>query len=411
MTATYPDRRPIALTLVTLVALLAGCGSADDPEPSRDGALVVYSSLPRHGVLARDGAAASAGQRLALSDANGRAGGRRVRLVELDSSGGEDGPWDPDAIEEGARSASDDDAAIAYIGEADLGGSAVSVPETNSAGLLQVSPGDDLPSLTQPDPGGSGEGPVRYYPEGRRTFIRLVPHAGLQAKLLVAWARERGASSVVVVRDEGVFGRELASWTLEQAERADMPVEVERARRDADDYDGLARDIAERRPGAVILTGQAGRDTDLLVTSLRRDLPSTPLLGTSGLAPDPPEGVDYLDPRLPEREYGTAARRILRRLERRAGAPVGVEALYGYEAMRLVLDAIDRARARPGDREPVIRAAVGPRRVEGILPRYSLTPGGDVARSVFAAYRSTAAGVRPLGLRSAESPAAGEPSP
>jgi ABC-type branched-subunit amino acid transport system substrate-binding protein len=397
MTATYPARRLAPVALAALAALVAGCGSKDDPEPRAGGALVVYSSLPREGISARQAAAVAAGQRLALADAKGRAGGRAVRLIELDSSGGEDAPWDPDAIEANAKRAEDDDAAVAYLGELDLGGSAVSVPVTNAAGLLQVSPGDGLPSLTQTDPGGGGEGPVRYYPEGRRTFIRLVPHAGLQARALVDWARQRGARSVVIVRDESVFGRELASWSLELAERARLPARVERM--PGDDFDELARDVAERRPGGVLLTAQAGEDADLAAAALRRALPPVPVLGTSALAADPPPGVDYLDPHLPAREYGAAARRVLRRLERTSGARPGVESLYGYESMRLVLAAVERSRARPGEREAVLRAAVGPRRVDEVLPPYFISPGGDVATSVFGAYRATATGARPIGVR------------
>ena len=401
MAGTYPARKLTAALLAALVALAPGCGSDDEPGPRSGGALTVYSSLPRQGVSARQAAAVAAGQRLALEDADARAAGRSVRLIELDSAGGEDGPWDPDAIEENANRAADDDAAVAYLGELDLGASAVSVPVTNHAGLLQVSPGDGLPSLTQADPGGSGEGPVRYYPEGRRTFIRLVPHAGLQAKLLVEWARERGAPSVVIVRDESVLGREVASWALEIAERERVPARVERIPRDQDDYGDFAKEIATRRPGALLLTAEAGEDAGLAVAALRQALPSVALLGTSALAADPPAGVDYLDPHLPAREYGAGARRILRRLERRAGMPVGVEALYGYEAMRLVLDAVERAHARPGAREEVVRAAVGPRRVDELLPPYFLAPGGDVNTSVFAAYRATATRPRPLGLRDA----------
>ncbi|MDQ3936550.1 MAG: ABC transporter substrate-binding protein, partial [Actinomycetota bacterium] len=215
MTGTYPARRLLALSLAVLAPLASGCGSDDEPEPRGDGPLTVYSSLPRQGISARQAGAVAAGQRLALSDAKGSAGGRRVRLVELDSAGGEDGPWEPDAVEENARRAAEDDSAVAYLGELDLGGSAVSVPVTNDADLLQVSPGDPLPSLTRSDPGGGGEIPARYYPEGRRTFVRIVPHGGLQAGLLVDWARERGARSIAIVRDDSVLGRELASWALE----------------------------------------------------------------------------------------------------------------------------------------------------------------------------------------------------
>jgi hypothetical protein len=74
--------------------------------------------------------------------------------------------------------------------------------------------------------------------------------------------------------------------------------------------------------------------------------------------------------------------------------------------MRLTLDAIARARPRGADdREAVVSAALAARRVNGAFGPYSIVPGGDVATSVFGAYRATAAVPRPLGVRSAEAPA------
>ena len=398
--ATYPA---VAMVLVVVALALAACGSGDEPRRPADGALAVYSSVPRHGVLAEEGRAVAAGQRLALEDAGRRAGGRPVRLVELDS-GSADDPWDPAAIEAGAERAADDPGAVAYLGELALGGSAVSVPVTNSEGLLQVSPGDGLPSLTRPAPGGGGEGPARYYPEGERTFLRLVPHGGLQAQALVDWARERDARSLAVVRDEGPFGQELTSWVLDTAQRARIPIEAERIRAGADDQEDLAAEVAERRPGAVIVAVSAGEDAARVVAALRRALPAAALLGSSALAAAPPAGVDFLDPHLPAREHGDRARRLLARLR---GSP-GAAALYGYESMRLVLEAIESARpGATGARAAVARAALAPRRVNGAFGPYSIVPGGDVATSAFAAWRApAAAGGRPraLGVRRAEAP-------
>ena len=407
MTATYPARWTAALVLLALAAGAAGCGGEDDPEPRGDGSLAVYSSVPRKGVLARQGEAVAAGQRMALEDADERAGGRRIRLVQLDSAGDGDDPWDPEAIESNANDAADDPAAVAYLGELALGGSAVSVPVTNSDGLLQVSPGDSLPSLTQPDPGGGGEIPARYYPEKNRTFVRLVPHGGLEAKALVGWARERGAGPVVIVRDPRVHGTEVASWALYEAQRARLPVEVERAREGADDYEELAEDVAERRPRVVLLTMPAGEDADKVVAALRAALPAVPVLASSAVSSQPPAGVDFVDAHMPAHEHGAATARVIKRAGRPAGDPHTDHLLYGYESMRLVLEAIDRARpGAHGAREAVLRAAVAPRRVSGIFGAYSIVRGGDVSTAAFWSYRAGTPR-RSLGPRSAKA----EPPP
>ena len=402
MPGTNPARLLAGLLAAATVAGAAGCGG-DDPEPRADGSLAVYSSVPRKGVLAKQGEAVAAGQRMALDDADGRVGGRRVRLVQLDGAGDGDDPWDPAEIESNANDAVDDPAAVAYLGEVALGGSAVSVPVTNADGLLQVSSGDSLPSLTQPDPGGGGEIPARYYPEGNRSFLRLVPHGGVEAKVLVNWARERGAGALVIVRDQRVHGSELASWALYEAQRAKLPVEIERARENADDYEDLAEDVADDRPRAVILTMPAGEDADAAVAALRAALPATPILAAASVTADPPVGVEFIDPHLPPQEYGPSTKRVLDRLGRPPGDPFALDALYGYESMRLVLDAIARAKPGAADaRMAVLRAALAMRRVDGVFGTYSLVPGGDVATSAFGSFRATATGRRPLKLRSAE---------
>src|SRR4051795_9127766 len=167
----------LARSSAVLLVLLAGCsGGAAKEAKAPEGALTVYMSMPAHGIEARAGQAAEQGAQLALSDARGRAGARDVKLVRLDDSKPEGPTWDPSAVEANAKRAAADPAAIAYIGELDEGGSAISVPVTNDAGILQVSPQDGLTSLTRNQPGAPpGTGPARYYPNGKRTFMRLVP--------------------------------------------------------------------------------------------------------------------------------------------------------------------------------------------------------------------------------------------
>ena len=69
----------------------------------------------------------------------------------------------------------------------------MSLPITNDAGLLQVSPGDGLTSLTQQPPGRPRAGPERHYPSGRRSFVRIGPTDLLEAEALVERARAAGA--------------------------------------------------------------------------------------------------------------------------------------------------------------------------------------------------------------------------
>src|SRR4051812_30214959 len=242
--ATYPGRATgLLLTAAALAAGLfaSGCGSSDEDDHARGGTLTIYTSLPRHGLSARDAGAVLAGERLALADAHGHAGGHRLRLGELDDSDPrKGGVWDPSAVERNAKRAAKDPSTIAYVGELDYGGSAISVPVTNGKAILQISPGDGLTSLTRVQPGGFKASPARYYPNGRRTFVRIVPNDLGESTELMRWIRDRGADRVAIVHDDELFGREMSAQALAAAPSAHVSVaEVEEARADQESYADL----------------------------------------------------------------------------------------------------------------------------------------------------------------------------
>jgi branched-chain amino acid transport system substrate-binding protein len=356
-----------ARTLAILCSIaLGGCGGGDgDDEPHRirGDTATVYSSVPTSGVSAVTARAVLAGARRALAERDGRAGGLRVRLRDLPATDEDGEPWDPDVVSANAHRAADDPTAIAYLGELDYGATAVSLPITNEAGVLQVSPGDGLTSLTRRPPGRARAGPERYYPSEERSFARVTTTDLEEVELLLERAGGRGAERVAVVFDRDIYGRELAGQVVDRARRAGLePVVSEQYSGRLEAIPDLARALAEARPDAVVHAGVASRGTGRLLAAIDRELPGVPLYATSG---------------------------ILARAEPFPAAPALVEAVgpglapaqAGYEAMRLVLDAIDRGGR---DRREVIRAALRlARRVPtGRLAIYRLDPGGRFARVV-----------------------------
>jgi branched-chain amino acid transport system substrate-binding protein len=392
------------LSLVTLAlcaTALSACGGSHEPKRAAGDTLTVYASMPHQGPSARMADAVAVGARLALADAGGSAGGKRIRLVELDSSRPEGETWDPSVVRENAQRAADDPTAIAYIGELDEGGSAISVPVTNNAGVLQVSPLDGLTTLTREQPGAPpGTGPARYYPSGQRTFLRLVPTDAAQASALVAWARERGARRLAVVQDEEVFGRVLAQQVVAAAERARLPVtDLAEPHEDPATFVDFATKLAATRPDAIVYTGVGDARAGLLLAALERAIPRARVFGSSALATAVPAPaglpvVELLSPVLPASVYGPPARRVLKAAPRGGG-----EALYGYEAMRVVLDAMAAAGTRAGDRQAVARAALAPRARSSVIGAYRVLPGGDVSPARFGAYDHSASATRYLGPR------------
>ena len=319
---------------------LAGCigGGDDDESHLIDGDVAtVYSSVPRHGVSAAAGREVLAGERRALEERRGRAGGLRIRLRQLPATDDRDRPWDPGLVAENAQRAADDPTAIAYLGELDYGATAVSLPITNDAGLLQVSPSDGLTSLTRRPPGRPRAGPERYYPADRRTFVRVGPIDLSEAERLVELLGDAGARRFGLVFDREIYGRELAAQLVERARRQRLvPVASEEYRGRVEDVPDLVRSLAEKRPDAVVQLGVAGPATLPMMNAIADQLPGVPVFAASGMLAAPGLALPAAPP-----------------IE--AVGPALGPRRAGYESMRLVLDAV----AEGGrDRRRVIAAGL-----------------------------------------------------
>lgn len=368
--------------MLALALLLAGCGGGDGDDANRisGDTLTIYWSGPRHGASAAAGAAALAGAKRALGEAGGRAGRRRIRLVRLSATRPGDSLWDPGMVKANADRARRDPSAIAYLGELDYGGSAISLPVTNRAQLLQVSPLDGLTSLTKAPPGRPRAGPERYYPERRRTFARLVPNDLVVAEGIRKRLPGRGTRPVAILHGEGIADRELTAVLVNRLRQMEAePTFVEALRDDVEAVPTTIRRLAASRPAAVVLLAPHGPATTPTLTALARRQPRMPVVGTGafleeGSQPGPAD-LRAVTSVLPTRAQPAAGRRVLADIRRRTGAPGRSEALYGYAAMRLVLGAIDRA--GPNRRE-VVRAARAAGARDTVLGPLSFDADGDV---------------------------------
>ena len=389
-------RRATLLSLAVL-ALATGCDDDGDRESTRvtGDRLSIYASLPAHGPDAEAGRAVEAGMRRALADAGGRAAGRTVRLVRLSSTRPGDERWDPGTVEANAERAVDDRTTIAYLGELDQGATAVSLPVTNREGILQVSPADGLTSLTRTPPGRPRAGPERYYPDGRRTFVRLVPPDLDAARAIVGSLRARGARRLAVLHEHGIADRELEAMVLALI-GAGSSIAVVRTDVRGDEPEEIAdllEEVAAERPDAILYAGPAGPLSSAVLAALAARLPAVPVLGGPPLAAGPgfqraPAAGCALTGVPRSASLGSRGRRLLADLRHANGRDIGPEALLGYEAMRLALDAVEDGGP---DRLAVAKAARAARTRNSPVGRYAIGRRGDVTRPLACVELATAA--------------------
>src|SRR5918999_4048728 len=205
--------RAIAAVLVLALGA-AACGEDEPSAPESEGGqqtLTVYSSLPLQGAQRPQTTDMVKGIELALEQVGGRAGDITVEYESLDDSTAQAGSWTPEAVSANARKAAQDDTTAVYIGEFNSGGSAVSIPILNEAGVPQISPANTAVGLTTDEPGAEAGEPDKYYPTGDRTYVRIVPKDTIQGAALATLMKEDGCSRVQLTNDKEVYGAGLAT--------------------------------------------------------------------------------------------------------------------------------------------------------------------------------------------------------
>jgi branched-chain amino acid transport system substrate-binding protein len=385
------------LGLVALAAVLlgvVGCGgvAVSDVAEATGGQLTIYSSLPLQGPTAGISEQIVDGEKLALADAGGRAGPFKIEYSSLDDANPATGQWEPGLTATNAKIAAQDTSTIAYLGELDSAATAVSLPFINAAGILQVSPASPYVGLTSSLDAGQDE-PERFYPSGKRTFVRLPPGDVVQAAASVHLLVSHGVHKLYVLDDQDAFQVPLADILASDAEQAGITVLAHDSLSTQANavFSGEVVKIAGSGAQAVFLAGAEGKGTARLWRELARANPDLLLLtsGASASESFPSQlgaaaANTYLStPALPPALYPPSARGVLRHYRNVFGREGGPSALYGYEAMTLVLDAIRSAGARGNDRQTVIDRVFATRERNSVIGRYSVQADGETTLSLY----------------------------
>ena len=70
------------------------------------------------------------------------------------------------------------------------------MPILNEAGVPQISPANTAVGLTSDEPGADQGEPDKYYPAGKRTYVRIVPKDTIQGAALATVMKEDGCTKV-----------------------------------------------------------------------------------------------------------------------------------------------------------------------------------------------------------------------
>jgi branched-chain amino acid transport system substrate-binding protein len=402
------NSRWLAATGCLVAALAMGVGACGDDEDEGGGdaggggeakTLTVYSSLPLQGASRPQTTAMVNGIKLALEQAGNKAGDFTIQYESLDDSTAQAGSWTPEATTANARKAAQDDSTAVYIGEFNSGASAVSIPILNEGGVPQISPANTAVGLTSDEPGANPGEPDKYYPTGQRTYTRIVPKDTIQGAALATVMKEDGCTKVELTNDKEVYGAGLASNIESAAEAQGLEIIANDAiDKNAPNYRSLAQKAKAAGADCFIYSGITANNAVQLYKDFAAALPDAKLYGPDGVAEsgfaDPKEGgipgdvaskVKVTVATLSPDEYPPEGQEFFTQFEEKYGEEnPDPYAIYGYEAMRLAMDAIERSGT--GNKEDIVKALFETKDRSSVLGTYSIDENGDTTLTDYGVY-------------------------
>lgn len=369
----------------------AGGGSSGPSAPAppspagRSDAVKIVSSLPRTGSAKAQTDTIVNGIRMALEEADWKAGGFTLTYEDLDDATAAEGKWTPEKEAANAEQAIKDPDVMAYIGTYNSGAAKVSIPKLNKADLLMISPANTATGLTKPGKGDPGE-PEKYRPTGKINYVRVVPADDLQGPLGADWAKKLGAAKVFVLDDGEVYGKGIAGLFQARAEEIGLTVlGHEGIDANAQEFKPLLTKVKALGPDLVYFGGT----TQSKAGQIAKDMVAVGL-NCKLMAPDgcmeskfiESAGAENLNDRCyvtfsglpPEKQTGKG-KEFVDRYVRKHGTMPEAYAVYGYEAAKVVLEAVRRAGKK--DRNAVREACLTIKNFEGALGVWSFDKNGD----------------------------------
>ena len=343
----------------------------------------LVSSLTRSGSSIGQSDSIVNAMRLRMEDAGNRLLGVPIGYEDLDGGSEATGSWDAQRERANARHAVADADVLAYVATLDADAAPHSIPITNRAGLLQISPCNTYPGLTRPfDPGE----PDKYYPTGRRTYLRTALPDDLQGAFAAHWAKELGADAAVVLHDTEPFGRGVALPFADRCRELGVevvgePIGIVPKRQE---YAELAEHVAASGAGLVFYGGIIQNGAGPLWRDIRTAVPEMMMMGSDALfeeafiadAGEHAEGTYVTFGSVPPALLEGPGRVFFRRYVKRFGKEPESYAASAYDAMGVVVDAVERVGVP--DRAAIVEAAFGTRDFPGLQGRFGFDANGDI---------------------------------
>jgi branched-chain amino acid transport system substrate-binding protein len=407
----------IAVAALALVA--AGCGSKKSSGKKEGGGgvtalpasscqaiykgsaepdYIIASDLPLQGSSRTQTVEMTKAIKFALKQHNFKAGKYNIGYQSCDDSTAQAGKWDSGKCSANAHAYANNKKVIGVIGTFNSGCAEIVIPILNRAPdgpVGMVSPANTYVGLTHGGPGTAAGEPDKYYPTGKRNYIRIVAADDYQGASNALLAKQLGYKSVFIFNDKEAYGLGVATDFRNAAKKLGLNIAGFTAwDPKASSYEALANRVQQSGADVVYLGGLECENGSKLIKDLRGKLGKDfPLIAPDGFSSFTDTwknsggaalGMYISVAGLPNEKLGPAGKKFVKDFGAEIGGTVNPYSAYGAQAMEVMLTAIEKS---DGSRGSVADNLLKTKVKDGILGTFSINENGDTTSNPVTQYK------------------------
>jgi branched-chain amino acid transport system substrate-binding protein len=259
-----------------------------------------------------------------------------------------------------------------------------------------ISPANTYVGLTHSGPGTAAGEPDKYYPTGKRNYIRIVAADDFQGAADAMNAQQLGLKKIYILNDKEAYGLGVATdFKNSLTQLGIKPVGFAAWNGKASSYTGLATKIKATGADAVFVGGLVCENGGKVIKDLRSVLGNNvTLLAPDGFTPisavvqgagQAAEGMYVSVAGQPNEKLGATGKKFVKDFgATQKGGNVDPYSSYAGQAAQVLLDSIAKS---DGTRQSVTTNLVHTKVTDGIIGTFSINSNGDTSSNPVTMYR------------------------
>src|ERR687885_400120 len=399
----------LAIVTAVLALLAAGCGGGGGGSSSGGNVtalpssscsdiyyegsgkpdFIIASDLPLQGSGRTQTVQMTQAIKFVLKQANFKAGKYKIGYQSCDDSTAQAGKWESGKCSTNANNYAQNKSVIGVIGTFNSGCAEIEIPVLNRAPdgpVAMISPANTYVGLTHKGPGTTAGEPDKYYPSGKRNYIRIVAADDFQGAADALLAQQLGLKKVYILNDKEAYGLGVATDFRNSLQNLGVGVAGFQAwNGKASSYTGLATKIKATGADGVFLGGLICENGGKLVKDLRSVLGNdVTLIAPDGFTPisavvegagPAAEGMYVSVAGQPNENLGATGKKFVKDFgATQSSGNVDPYSSYAAQSAQVMLDAIEKS---DGTRAAVTDNLFKTDVKDGILGSFKINENGD----------------------------------